>query len=316
MEYNSNMLGWKLWGLYNFSKLGLFNRDLIILDKNFSKDQIINALKNSGFKDNEQVAIRFSKENAMGLPYFLGKYTLDNIADIILKEKKDYVPFVHKLVKTKFSMSLYYDGNTIFLELWPGLDGSKTKALNENSDLIIIKDNQATIGKYLKLRSMMDIKEDLKEKETLYEPHTFDFLKSIAKKINLKKQHLTDLLKIQNPFLCDINCESINDINFMGMQKTDKINIVKFENILNSDFHIIRNFADFETYDSKKNIFLDIPLNRELNELNKIIEKLKNFPEVYLKSVTMHLAVVLREFGINVKHGFLNEDYEIKNFSL
>jgi hypothetical protein len=43
---------------------------------------------------------------------------------------------------------------------------------------------------------------------------------------------------------------------------------------------------------------------------------LKKVPIVYVKSLTMHLAIVLREFGVNVVRWTPDEDYEVKEFPL
>ena len=74
MRYTSELLGWKLYGLYEFSKVGLFNRKFVVLSNAKTKKQIIAKLQSSGFSDNDAVAIRFSKENVMNLPFFLGNF--------------------------------------------------------------------------------------------------------------------------------------------------------------------------------------------------------------------------------------------------
>lgn len=306
MGYSPERLGWKLYGLYEFSKLKLFNRPFIILSDDKTKEKIIKKLKSVNFKDNDEVAIRFSKENVMHLPFFLGKFKLEKIAEIIQKERKDYVPFVHGLVKTKFSACLYYDGKTIFLEIWPGIGASKNKVFNEHPDLIKI-DSTIRIMRYLKNRNI----EYTDGLESTIIPFEMSFLVELANKIKSYEKKLKELLKIQNPLLCDLNCESIMDINFMGIQKTNELDFSIMDNATKK-FYIVKSLDDLKRYDDSKELLFDIPLNRNDEDWVTIINILKNFPKIYVKSLTMHLSVILREFGMNIEKGAINEDYEIK----
>tara|TARA_Y100000034_G_C6856721_1_gene389424 strand:- start:153 stop:1076 length:924 start_codon:yes stop_codon:yes gene_type:complete len=304
MKFTPENLGWKLYGLYEFSKVKLFNRPFIIL-KDFNKEEILSKLKENGFQDNNEIAIRFSKENSMNLPFFLGKFTLDKITEIIDKEKKDYIPFVHKLVKTKFSISLYYDGNTMFAEIWPGIGATKKKVFNENPDIIKINKN-ILISRYTKNREV----EDVNHNSYTATPFSINFLKNITAKLNEFKPKLDKLLNIQNPLLCDLNCESDEDINFMGIQKSKKININKIDNAI-KEYCVVKSLEDLNNYDDNKDLFFDIPIDRNNQEWSNIINILKKYPKVYVKSLTMHLSVILREAGINVEKGLIRKDYEV-----
>lgn len=310
MKLTLENLGWKLYGLYEFSKLGLFNRSFIIFQNIHNKEKLIKQLEQKGFKDYDEVAIRFSKENVMNLPFFIGKFSLEQIANTIIKEKKNYVPFVHKLVKTKFSMCLYYDGKTIFLEVWPGIGASKKNVFNENPDLIKI-DSHISIAKYLKKRHV----EDVDSKVFTANPFDVSFLEKLSRIILSYKNKLDKLLKIQNPILCDLNCESEEDINFMGIQKSKTMNLDKIHNST-KEYYIVKSMEDLKNYDGSKELFFDIPLNRDNHDWVTIIDILKCLPKVYVKSLTMHLSVILREFGVNVEKGFIDEDYEIKEIAL
>lgn len=109
-ELLSELVGWKAYGLAQFSKLGLFNRPFTILESWQTEERNVEMLKNAGFINQQEVAIRFSKNNEMNLPFYLWKFDLKEIARIISNERADLIPFVHGLVKTVFSASLYFDG--------------------------------------------------------------------------------------------------------------------------------------------------------------------------------------------------------------
>lgn len=310
MKMTLKNFGWKLYGLYYSSKIGLFNRPLIIFDNVKTKEQIITKLKSAGFKDNDEVAIRFSKSNTLNLPFFLGRFTLQKVAEIIEMERKDTTSFVHGLVKTKFSVCLYYNGETIFLELWPGIGASKKKVFNENPDFIKIN-SEISIARYLRNRTV----EDTNGNAITKKPFEMSFLISFSKKIKSFEKQLKQLLKIQNPLLCEFNCESLNDINLMGFQKTNNFDV----SIVNSKikhFYIAKSLNDLKKYDGSKELFFDIPLSRNYEDWTTIVNSLKNFPKVYVKSLTMHLSIILREFGINVEKGVVSKDYEIKEVGL
>ena len=149
MNYSPELVGWKAYGLAQFSKLGLFNRPFTILESWQTEERNVEMLKNAGFINQQEVAIRFSKNNEMNLPFYLWKFDLKEIARIISNERADLIPFVHGLVKTVFSASLYFDGKMFFIEVWPGIWGSKKQMFNESPDIIKI-DTSIHIAKYLK----------------------------------------------------------------------------------------------------------------------------------------------------------------------
>jgi len=310
MEPSLANMGWKLYGLYNFSEKGLFNRPFVSLSKEDDKERIIEKLKESGFKNDDEMAIRFSKDNTMNLPFFLGTFSLADVAKIIQRERKNYTPFVHGLVRTKFSACLYYDGETIFLELWPGIGALKEKMSNENPDVIKINKN-IHITRYLKEREV----ENINAKKIIAEPFDYNFLINFAKQIKSLQNKLDSLLKIQSPLLCDINCESLGDINFMGIQTTDSFDLSQLNKCI-EDFYVAKSTKELEEYKGEKKLFLDIALSRNDEDLILIIKLLKGIKKVYTKSLTMHLSIILREFGINVERVFFNEDYEIKEFPI
>ena len=305
MDCTPEAMGWKLYGLYNFSRLGLFNRPFLILDNFNDSEKIVKLLKDNNFKDEEAVAVRFSKENKMHLPFFLGNYSLNKIAELIIKEKADYVPFVHGLVKSKFSMGLYCDSDVINIEIWPGIGASKTEVFNVTPDVIRIK-NSIKIFRYNKKRKVEDVFQNV----YLAEPFDFEFLENLAERLVKLKPKIINLLEICNPLLADLNCESLEDINFMGIQKTEKLEFGS-KNYC-SDFFIVKTLDDLEKYDGQKELFIDISLRRGGDDIHKIIDILKNFSKVYVKSLTMHLAVVLREFGVNLEKAEFKNDYDIK----
>lgn len=310
MNYTPQTLGLKLYGVYEFSRVGLFNRPFVILAEAKSKERLLEKLRSAGFRDHQEVAIRFSKGNVMNLPVYMGKFTLEKVVSLIQKNRKDLVPFVHGLVKTKFSVGLYYDGRTIFLELRPGVGASQNKMRNENSDMIKIADS-ISIARYRKQRTVADV-----TGRTIHsKPFDFNFLMTVAKKIRSLKNKLNSLLAIQNPLLCVLNCESTDDLNFMGIQKTAVFDPWKIDRSTER-YHIVKSLEDLKKYHGSERLFFDIPLNRDHQDWITIVKILKKFPKVYVKSLTMHLAVILRESGIKVEKGMINDEYEIKNIDI
>ena len=307
MEYSPEYLWWKLYWLYEFSKIKLFKRPFVILPITNTKEEIIEKLKISWFRDNQSVAIRFSSNNIMNLPFYLWKFTLDKIADTIMEQKLHCIPFVHGLVKSKFSASLYFDDGMFFIELWPWIWASKEYIFNENPDIIKM-DDQIHIARYLIDRHVENIEWDIFDAP----PFEFNFISKFTEKILQVKNKLSTLQRHQEPLICDICAESINDINFMWIQKSWFIDLKKLDNIIGHDFYIVKTIEDLEKYRWDKEIFFDIPLSREWNDWEEIINVLRRFPKVYVKSLTMHLSVILREFGVNVEKWVINDDYEIK----
>jgi hypothetical protein len=56
---------------------------------------------------------------------------------------------------------------------------------------------------------------------------------------------------------------------------------------------------------------LDLKLAKAFKDWPGLVRQLKRFDTVYLKSVTMHLAIILREYGIKTRRANFEELYEV-----
>ncbi|HBU06469.1 MAG TPA: hypothetical protein DEB09_00120 [Candidatus Magasanikbacteria bacterium] len=310
MNYTPEQLGWKLYGLYLASDLDLFHRPLVIFANTDTKEEIIKKLTGANFKDNDEVAIRFSKDNVLNLPFFLGSYSLVNIAQIIIDNKVDSIPFVHGLVKTKFCAVLYYDGNSFFIEVYPGMGARRKKVFAEYPDIIKIDKKMIIVSRYLKNRLV----EYSDGSEIEAPPFDFAFLKSVADKILAQKSQYNKILEIINPLQCELNAESVDDINLVGIEKTVIMNTNTTTNS-NDDYYIAKSLEDLKNYNSNKKLFLDIPLTRDF-DTNEILKLLPKNSTIYLKSLTMHLAILFREHGFKVDKVIFKGDYETKTYPI
>lgn len=304
-------IGRKAYGLAVFSQLQLFKRPFLFIESDKDEKAILQALKENNIQEKEELAIRFSQsKNSMNLPFFLGRFSHKEIAKTIISERKWGIAIVHGLVKTKFSASLYYDGNIFLIEVWPWIGASKKTIFNIPSDIILIEKNKITISRYLKNRKV----ENVSWEEVDSIPFEKDFLLQFAKKIIEVKNPINKISQLHTPLLCDINCENLEDINFMGMQTGETLNkdeILKtIHTHTNEEYYIVTSLEELKNYSWKGNLFFDIPLARGYDKRDEIIELLKLFPEVYLRSLTMHLAVVLREFWVTVKKANIKNEYE------
>lgn len=315
MEYIASKLGAKLYGLLLFSQSGLFSKKFVILKNKKSKKRILSKLKTAGFEDNDPVAIRFSigslKKSALNLPTRLGKFSLNKIAEIIFEEVKNrsnLIPYVHDLISAKETCHLYYDGKTILIEVWPGRGAFKKSVFNISPDIIKI-DDKIKIFRYLKTRKI----EDANYRLHLVEPHQYQYLLNVAKKINSLRKKFNILRKTFNPFFCDFFIEKNFNFEFSAIQKTKKFDTQL--DLEDQDYFIAKRFNDLENYRGQKKLFFDIPLSRNNEDWPKIFNLIKHFPVVYTRSLTMHLATIFREFGIEVRKGIIENDYEIKEYS-
>ena len=312
MKPDLNTLGPKLYGLTQFSKLELFSKKFVILNDKKSEKEIADTLIKNGFKDKDQIAIRFSAKTsdkkAINLPFHLGKFSLKKAAQTILREtKKDpqLIPYVHEIIIPVATCHLYYDKQTTIVEIWPGIGASKKKILNLPPDIIEIKE-KIKIHRYLKKRKV----ENVNSKIYNAQPFKLHYLVRIAQKINNMKSRLDILLNQFNPLLCDFFIETNSQLEFTSIQKIDKIKTrIDLED---KDYYIAKSLKDLEEYDSSKKLFFDIPLSRKGEEWVKVFYLLENIPVVYTKSLTMHLSIILREFGIEVRRGTVYVDYEVK----
>ena len=316
MKPNLNTLGPKLYGLTQFSRLGLFSKKFVILDNKKSEREIVDALIKNGFKDKNQIAIRFSAKasdkKAINLPFHLGKFSLKKAAQTIFGEiKKDpqLIPYVHELIIPIATCHLYYDRKTIIIEIWPGIGAFRKKILNLPPDMIEIKE-KIKIYRYLKKRKV----EDVNSKIYNAQPFKSHYLVRIAQKINNMKSRLDILLNQFNPLLCDFFIETNFQLEFTSIQKIDKFKTkIGLED---KDYYIAKSLKDLEGYDSSKKLFFDIPLSRKGEDWVKVFYLLKNIPVVYTRSLTMHLSIILREFGIEVRRVTINDEYEVKELSV
>jgi hypothetical protein len=217
------------------------------------------------------------------------------------------VPFVHSLVKTKFVFNLYYNGEEMILEVWPGIGASKKNIFNENPDIIKI-DKKIVIARYLRNRLV----ENIEGEKYSAEPFKEEFLINLARSISFRKEFFNKMRKIHDPILCDAYCESLEDINFTAIQDIRKLGPISL-GVEVKDFYFARSLDELKRYDQSKELFLDIPLNRNNENWQEIISIIQKLPRVYLKSITMHLAIILRESGVNVERS-ISKDYEIKEF--
>lgn len=299
MDYTVKNLGYKFYGLYCASKLGLFPKKFVLLDDVKTKDEIINKLKREGFKDYMAVAVRFSKENVMNLPSHLGKYTLDEIAEIIIKVGKDYVPGVNELIVPETEGFVFYDKDKFFVELLPGSEFSKT--CYEPCDIIIFNDNKATIYRYKLQRDAQDVT----QKIYVAKPYSMNYLESVAKRFYEIKNKIVELNKIFDPLLYDFLFDANLNLYFMGLQKTKSFDLDN-ELMQAEGYYVADTIEKLRTYFEKnenksRKLFFDIPMERNDSNFGEIVDLAKKCKEVYVKSIIMHFAVILREFGVDVK---------------
>ncbi len=308
MEHSTQSLGFKLYALHEFTRLGLYSKDLAILKDAKDKDEIIKELKQSGFEDNDEVGIRFSKDNVFNLPFYLGQFTLSQIADTVINKRNDYVPFVNKLIKPVCSGNLYMDNGVFLIELWPGIGASKTHALNKLPDLIKI-DKEIKIARFLQNREV----ENVEGKTYTAEPFDFEYLEKIGEKIQSMSGKLTEFYDKLDSVLCDFHVDNSLNIDFMGAQKIVHTQFTNFIHPLEHEYYTAESLSDLKKYDGKQKLFFDITLKRNNNEWPRIMQTVKKIPEIYVRSLTMHVAVMLREMGIEVKRMWPKENYEVRS---
>ena len=96
----------------------------------------------------------------------MGDFTLDHIADTILEQEKGLIPYVHELITPVATCQLYYDGEEIYIELWPGIGASTKQVYNDLPDIIMIKD-KIRISRVKKIRNVENVNRELYNAEPL-----------------------------------------------------------------------------------------------------------------------------------------------------
>jgi len=315
MDYSLKELGPKFYGIYLFSKMGLFKETFVIFENGLSdtkkKEMLIKTKIN---KKKNKVAIRFYKKDVLNPPFYFGSFSIQDIIDYTNKHK-EYTSFVHKLIIPVNTCQLYYNGNKIIISVFPGIrmPAQEMRLKSEPVDFIEINNKRVIIYRYKKRRNAININ----KKVYFVKPNKINYLRGIAQKILNCKPKLDILLNESNPLLCDFNLNKKDKINFMGLHYQ-----LPFDFNLDFDFNckIIKSKFDLFNYKGNKPIYLDFTIKFDDPNYLKIITVLKNKSEVYLNCLTTHLAIILRELNINVKHSnyinvrnFQRKVYKIKD---
>ena len=102
MKFTPENLGWKLYGLYEFSKVKLFNRPFIIL-KDFNKEEILSKLKDAGIRVHEDwrkesPGFKFNEWEMKGVPLRLevGPKDVENKKAVLVRRDNGEKIFVQK----------------------------------------------------------------------------------------------------------------------------------------------------------------------------------------------------------------------------
>lgn len=301
--------GYKLYCLYLSAKIGLFPKKFIYFPSNSNKKQIVDILIKAKFKDFDPVAIRFSKNNNYNLPKFLGKFSLNEIADKITTQENDLIPFIHELIIPVNSGQLYFEKNKFYIELWPGI--STGDRFSEPPDIIEIN-KRIKIHRYIKKRKAETISGNIFTEE----PFSLDYLLFISNKILSMLDKFKYLNNHLYPLLCDFHFDEEQFFYVMGAQHTDLLGVFNSTSDDSKDFFIANSYDDLKQISGNEKVVLNIPISRDEGNLVEIIKLAKCFSEVYVRNIASHFSILLRESGVKVKRFDKITEYSISYHSL
>jgi hypothetical protein len=295
--------GKKAESLLFLKEKGFFNSPLLILKKLPRIEEFKDILKLEGFKDGEELAVRFSSSDVCNLPRSIILESFEQVYKFVQENIQEGIfPIIHKFFMPAFSGTLLKLNNEIKIDL---INGAWEPDSANNCDFLIIKDEAAKIY-------FLD-----KEKECLFVNKN----KLERRKIKNSKEEIIEIFKIilskletfnfEQGFLYEFIITPERDFVIMEFKdfKQDKANY----NLNQLDLHEISEVKDLESWNKKKDILLSMIVERE-NELDffKVIEKIKKHKDkVYVNyGLCSHPCIILREFGITPIL-YLSEHYEI-----
>jgi len=286
--------GEKAKSLIELKEKGLFNKNLVVLSKLKPFDEFKKLLEDSGMKNGDDIAVRFSSPNKnINLPRSIVLNSFEKAYDFMMKNINDDIfSIIQDFIFPEFSGTLIKKQSRIYLSV---TNGAWEQESSQTCDNILIENNRMIIW-FLP-----------NEKECLF----VDKERLIKKKIKNNENEIKELMLLINNKIENLNFEEETLYEFAITPEKEFV-IMEFKRADNFveplfsedyvDIIEINGLKDLDKWDKEKNLLISVPVSREDDlELFKVIEIIKPYKnEVFINyGLCSHPAIVLREAGIN-----------------
>lgn len=307
---NENKFGLKGAAMIYFSRNGLFTSKPVIF---FKPNTNISSIKSRLFKtnfQNEEIAVRYSYQNELGLPRYFASDVYDAFDFIKKTINRHWFVIVHRYIQVYRSFELYITSNGYILEHIPGIWESDNTL---NTDVIVYNSEKQYALVYPDERRNKILLPANEEKSMLFKPTSEDIITSWFLKTNKIIKKINNKLKKHYPLICHFVSDREDNWNFLNIRKTTSLLENKYDTLTHSTnklhFYIVKNMSDVKRWDGNENILLHLSIKRGyeilLRELIPFLQSSK--VNVYVDfGILSHPAIILREFGIHPIPVYLN----------
>ncbi|MFH1501344.1 MAG: hypothetical protein ABIE22_05380 [archaeon] len=284
--------GQKAESLLELKRKGLFNQKLVVLEDLPEKKDFFNLLMEKGFKNGEDLAVRFSSPTKhTNLPRSIVIKSIEGVYSFIKENFKDGLyPIIHTFVFPDFGGTLIKKNDKFYINI---VNGAWEPLSSQSCDVIILGDEDF-IWFYPEEKECLLVEGERLIKKRL--KNVEEDIISLAIFIKRKVETLG--------FDEDILYEFIftPDKEFVVMEFRKGVDIGDFDlQVRRLDVLEIKEGGDLDKWDKKQDLLLSVPVDREEDiVLFDIIEKIKPYKQkVYVDyGLCSHPCIILREHGI------------------
>jgi hypothetical protein len=302
----------KAESLLFLKSIGLAPEPLLILQKLPKKEIFFDDLRKNGFKNGQEIGVRFSYTGIMEVPRSMGLFSFDEVYDFLKKYfRKGSAIIIHPFIKASYVGTLYFYENKLLINIIKS--GIWEPMVGKNCDIFLIDDKKSKCFRYKKLRIVYEPK-DKKLAKKIIEPLTKQEIKKLLKIFNDNQAILAQLDKFPNLIL-EFIITPKNKILGMELEHAGKNIDQKIPK--EKDLLEINRYEDIKRWDKKKNLLLTLTIFRkDKDKFLHLINKIKHYKKaVFINyGLLSHPAILLREQGIKT-YPYIN-NYEILNYKI
>lgn len=288
------VIGLKGAAMKLFCEKGWFSKPAMFIEPQSELKEFIWKLNRVDWGDG-CLTVRFSHKNEIGLPRAFVKDSRE--AAHFLQEvwRPEWFGIVHVYIKVKASFELYVAGEHAVLEHMPGIWESNNQ---EPPDVVIMRGEIVQVMAVCKSR-VANYVSHVGTSEISVSPTQRQSFEKWSVKMRGYVDAIRAIFDGNLPLICHFVEDERGAWQFLNIRRTGEItNAVARA----AQFHIIREVSDFESWNRKDPLLLQITVERgREKDISQVAEMIPSGQTVYVDSgILSHPAIVLRELGIRV----------------
>ena len=134
----------KAESLLFLKSIGLAPEPLLIMESLPDKKDFFEKLKSSGFKNGQEIGVRFSYVGLMEIPRSVGLRTFDEVYQFIKKYfQVQSAVIIHSFILARYVGTLYFQNNKMIVNLVKS--GISEPSVTKNCDIFLITDKKIEV---------------------------------------------------------------------------------------------------------------------------------------------------------------------------